>query len=244
MKKFLFACLCSSLFATESELVVGTTSGYAPFVSLNEQGKYEGFDIDFSEQLAQKLNKKLVIKDCGSMPSLMMALKQKKIDLLIWAVSITEERQKAFNMVYYQGPQTTEMPVVFWEKIPEGITKIEDLNDIAIEAGSFQAEVIGNYSQITTKFVDKVDDAVMEIRYGKSKAALIDPALVTKYQSRFKQVKVLKLPLAPSEQSLGNGICIAKDRTELYQAVIKAVEELRLSGEIAKLENKWGLTNE
>ncbi len=28
----------------EKPLIVGTTSGYAPYVSLNSQGDYEGFD--------------------------------------------------------------------------------------------------------------------------------------------------------------------------------------------------------
>jgi polar amino acid transport system substrate-binding protein len=80
-----------------SDFVVGTTSGYAPFVSLDAEGKYHGFDIDLAELLAIKLNKKLVIKDLGSMPSLMLGLKQKKIDALIWAVSITEDRMKNYE---------------------------------------------------------------------------------------------------------------------------------------------------
>src|SRR5271157_3699018 len=95
---FILSILSLKLFA--GDLVVGTTSGYAPYVSLNEQGKYEGFDIDLAELLAKKLDKKLVLKDLGSMPSLMLALKQNKIDALIWAVSITKDRLKNYEMVY------------------------------------------------------------------------------------------------------------------------------------------------
>ena len=130
MKKFLFALIFLSsvqLFADEEPLVVGTTSGYAPYVSLDQKGNYEGFDIDFAELLAKKLNRKLVLKDLGSMPSLLLALQQKKIDLLIWAVSITPDRMKNMEMVYYQGEKETEMPFLFWKKVPEGVQSIEDL---------------------------------------------------------------------------------------------------------------------
>ena len=75
------------------DLVVGTTSGYAPYVSINTEGEYEGFDIDIAKALADKLGRRLVIKDFGSMPALILAIKQNKADVLIWSISITQERK-------------------------------------------------------------------------------------------------------------------------------------------------------
>ncbi len=115
--------------AGEETFTVGTTSGYAPYVSLDSKGQYEGFDIDLAKLVAEKLNKKLVIKDLGSMPSLIIGLKQKKIDAIIWAVSITEERQRQMEMIYYQGEKITTMPLLFWSKIPEDIKGPEDLKN-------------------------------------------------------------------------------------------------------------------
>ena len=60
---FGFSFLCFSLWSTD--FVVGTTSAYAPFVSLDEEGQYVGFDIDIAEALAEKLGRRLVIKDLG-----------------------------------------------------------------------------------------------------------------------------------------------------------------------------------
>src|SRR5207249_4261464 len=65
-------------------LVIGTAAGYAPFVSINKQGEYEGFDIDVAQALTKKMGKKLVLKDLGSMTSLFMALEQGSIDAIIW----------------------------------------------------------------------------------------------------------------------------------------------------------------
>lgn len=245
MKKLCILCILSlKLFA--SDFVVGTTSGYAPYVSLDAQGKYEGFDIDLAELLAKKLNKKLVLKDLGSMPSLMLALKQGKIDTLIWAVSITEDRLKNIEMVYYQGDKMIEMPFLFWNKIPEGITSIADLGKdskkaVCAEAGSFQEDVLKKFSGVNIKNVDKITDAIMEIKFGKSFSTTVDPSLLPRFQAQYPEIKVLNLPLPTSAQSLGNGIGISKSNQELAAQVRKAVDELIAEGKIAELEKKWKL---
>jgi polar amino acid transport system substrate-binding protein len=243
MKKLFILCLLSMKLIAD-DFVVGTTSGYAPYVSLDNKGDYEGFDIDLAELLAKKLNKKLVLKDLGCMPSLMLAVKQKKIDALIWAVSITEDRLKNYEMIFYQGEKTTETPFLFWNKIPEGITSIADLakeKAVCAEAGSYQEGILKKFPEIKIKNVDRVTDAIMEIKFGKSLATTIDHSLVGRFQAQYPEIKVLNLPLPADAQSLGNGICINKANQELAAQVRKAVEELTTEGKIAELEQKWKL---
>ena len=242
--------ICGSLMAEETKqletFTMGTTSGYAPFVSLDSKGEYEGFDIDLAKLVAEKLNKKLVIKDLGSMPSLMIGLKQGKVDAVIWAVSITEERQKQIEMVYYQGEKITTIPLLFWEKIPENLKGLEDLKNnpkkaVCVEAGSYQEQVMKDYPGLTLKNVDKITDAIMEIKYGKSLAAAIDNSLVAFVKEQTPELKVLYFPLPESKQSLGNGICINKNNPDLVSQVKKAVDELTKEGKIGELEKKWNL---
>ncbi|NNM44221.1 MAG: transporter substrate-binding domain-containing protein [Chlamydiae bacterium] len=254
-KKLLFLCipffLIMKTFAESppnqenKPLVVGTTSGYAPYVSLDAKGQYEGFDIDLAELLAKKLNRKLVIKDCGSMPSLMISLQQGKVDVLIWAISITNERMKNIEMVYYQGEKVVEMPVLFWGKAPD-IKSLEDLGKdpkkaVCVEAGSYQESVLKGIPNINLKFTDSVSGALMEIKYGKSFAMMIDPSLLPRITAQHPEVRVVNIPLPPEEHSLGNGICISKANQELANEVRKAIEELTLEGEIAQLEKKWNM---
>ncbi len=234
--------------SSQEPLVVGTTSGYAPFVSVNEEGNYEGFDIDLAEQLSLKLSRKLEIKDCGSMPGLMIALKQGKVDVIIWAVSMTEERMKNFEMVYYQGPKQTKIPMIFWNKVPEGIQSLEDMgkileHSICVEGGSFQEDVLKSVPGIQLKYMDKIDDAIMDVKYGKSIASTIDDSLVPRFKAQYPEIKVLELPIPGDRQSMGNGICISKKRQELATQVKQAVEELTKEGKIAELERKWKLVN-
>lgn len=229
-------------------LVVGTTSGYAPFVSLDNNGRYEGFDIDVAEQLAKKLNRDLSIQDCGSMPGLMLSLKQGKVDILIWAISITTDRMKNMDMVYYQGEKVTEIPFLFWKQIPEEIKSIEDLgknpdNVICVEAGTSQEDILKKVPSLNLKYVDKITDAILEIRYEKSFTTTVDPSLLVRFMAQHPEIKVLYLPLPPQEHVFGCGICIDKKNPHLTQEIKKAIDELREEKVLMELEKKWKLIN-
>ncbi len=233
-------------FCSTEELVVGTSSGYAPYVSLNPKGEYEGFDIDIAHLVAAKLKKKLVLKDLGSMPSLLIALKKEKIDAIIWAVSITEDRKKEMEMIYYQGEKVQTMPFLFWKKIPDGIEKIEDLEklskaSICVEAGSSHDAVIQKYPGFKVRHLDKISDAIMELKFGKSAMTLVDHSLLNVLQSKNPDLKVLQLPLPKEAEVFGNGICINKKHRELAKEVQKIIDDLRKEGKIRELEKKWNV---
>lgn len=237
-------CMFNQSFA--EDFTIGTTSAYAPYVSLNEEGEYIGFDIDFAQALAKKLNRQLVIKDFGSMPSLFLALKQNKVDALIWAISITTARQKQMEMIYYQGEKVDSLPLLFWETIPANVKTVNDLSNnsnykVAVEAGSFQDSFLQSVPGIQLKHVDKVMDAILEIRYGKSIATMVDPSLLSTITKQFPQIKILNTSLPEAQQSFGNGICLNKNNTKLIAEISRAIEELRKEGIIAELERKWDL---
>lgn len=247
IRGFLFlSIICFTLPLWAKDLVVGTTSAYAPFVSLNEHGQYVGFDIDIANELGKKLAYNVVIKDLGSMPALLLALKQNKIDVIIWAISITAERQKQMEMIYYQGEKVTSLPMLFWKKIPENLHSLNDMVKnpkavIAVEAGSFQDSFLRSISGLNLKQVDKVMDAILEIKYGKSMATIIDPSLLAITVQQFPELKIMHIPLPPTEQSLGNGICLNKKNSSLIIAIRQALSELRQEGKISELEKKWDL---
>ncbi len=238
--------VCSTIYLSADDLIVGTTSAYAPYVSLNEQGEYVGFDIDIANELGKKLNRRIVIKDLGSMPALFLALKQNKVDVLIWAISITAERQKQMEMIYYQGEKVTSLPLLFWKAFPENVASLNDMANnpkavIAVEAGSFQENFLRSVPGLTLKQVDKVMDAIFEIKYGKSTATMIDPSLLSKYRQQFPELTILDVPLPEAEQSFGSGICLNKKNSALIADIRQAVSELRSEGKIDELEKKWDI---
>lgn len=242
------SCLWGVVFAeTEGSLRVATTSGYAPYVSLDLEGNYEGFDIDLAKEICKKVKKKLVIQDLGSMPSILMALKKKKVDAAIWAISITPERQKEMEMVSYQGDVLNDMPFLFWKTVPEKVKNIEDLAqdskwNVCVEAGSYQDAVVQSYPKLKIKYLDKINDTILELKYSKAIAAPVDHSLVEHIKKQYPEIQVRYFPLAENLKSFGNGICIHKENSELALEISQAVEELKKEGKIQELEKKWGLS--
>lgn len=230
-------------YQDDQAFIVGMASGYAPFVSVNADGQYEGFDIDIAHAIAQKMGKELILKDLGSMAPLFIALKQGTIDAIIWGLSITPERQRTVTMIHYQGNPITTYPLVFWQKIPAQVQSIEDMKGmtVCVEPASAQEAVLDKYPFIQKLSTEKVDDALLNIQYGKADAALVDPAIAQKFKRRYPQIQILELPLAPEDQVEGVGIALNKNNAALISQVQNAVTLLRATGELKKYEQKWNI---
>lgn len=228
-----------------NEFIVGMTGGYAPWVSMNEQGQYEGFDIDVAESIAKEMGKKLVLKDLGCMTSLFAALESGMIDAIIWGISVTQDRLQKVAMVNYQGERVSSYPLLFWNKIPAGITSINDMQNkiICVEPASSQEGVLLKYDFIKPLTIDKVDDALLNIQYGKADAALVEPTIAKKFKNKFPEIQVLDIALEPQDIVDGVGVVIRKNNSELFKEVSKAVATLKAIGVIAQLEQKWDMVS-
>ena len=224
-------------------LVIGTAAGYAPFVSINYQGEYEGFDIDVANALAKQMNKKLVLKDLGSMASLFTALDQGKVDAIIWGISITQDRLQKVAMINYQGDITDSYALIFWKTIPEGVKTIADMKGkiVCVEPASSQESVLSKYNFINKLQTEKVDDALLNIQYGKANAAFVEPAIARKFKNKYSEIQILNIPLESEDQVQGAGIAIKQDNKDLIKQMQDVIATLKSTGVIAKLEQKWNM---
>lgn len=227
----------------KNSLVIGTAAGYAPFVSINQQGHYEGFDIDIAQELGKRMEKEVIIKDLGSMTPLFLALEQGSIDAIIWGLSITADRCKNVTMVRYQGETTRAYSLIFWKENPS-FTSLERAEKliICVEPASSQEAVLQNYANLTCIPAEKVDDALLMIQYGKADAAFVEPAIAAKFKKAYPHLTVIDVPLTPDQQVYGIGIALKKNNRDLKDACEKAVSALEQEGIIATLEKKWRIS--
>lgn len=240
---FIFFKQSKQTVTDSNTFIVGTAAGYAPFVSINEKGEYEGFDIDVAHALAKEMNKKLIIKDYGSMASLFMALDQGMVDALIWGLSITQERLKKFAMIHYQGSAIESYPLIFWKSIPQGVTSLADMQGktVCVEPASAQYAVLQDYPGIRITPTEKVDDALLALFYGKADAALVEGAIAQKFKKLYPEIQIMQVPIPVTYHEKGCGIVIKQNVTYLYDAIYSAVAGLKNRGIIAELEKKWGI---
>lgn len=232
---------------SEDTLTLGTMSGWPPFVSINEQGAYEGFDIVIANEIARRLGKKLVIKDMDT-AALITALDQGTVDFIMTGLDITVERLKKITMIPYQGEPMTELPLIFWKTIPQEIKRLDDLKSykdsagnqavICIEAGSSQEEILRQYNGFEMKYTDPLA-SILELKFGRALAMLSEKKLFINLQKKYPELVALMVPLSEKNIIFGCGIGVKKENTVLTQKITGIIEDLKSSGFLAAEEKRW-----
>jgi arginine transport system substrate-binding protein len=237
----LMGCNTSKQAKKSELLTIGLESSYPPFEFTDSKGQFIGFDVDLAKIIAEKLNKQLAIKDM-EFEGMILSLKQGKIDLIMSGMNITPSRLKEISMVPYHGDRATHLSLVFWGSVPEGVQKLEDIaphGSVGVESGSIPEAYMNRYPQIQVKLFQGALAPLMDVKYGKSTANLVEPDVAEYLKGQHPEITLINVPLPPEEQILGFGIGVKKDNQELFKQVYEIIQELRRSGELKKLENKW-----
>lgn len=229
-----------------ASFVVGMMSGWAPFMTINQVGEFEGFDIDVAKSIANKLGKKLEVRDFGSLSTLLVALRQNKVDCIMSGLDITKNRLQVMEMIPYTGESVKSLYLLFWNIIPNVVHSLSDvqkINDavICVEPGSAQAKYLDQYKSIAQKPLSKIEDMILDIKYGKSLAALVEPHVASLFMRKVPELKKLEIPISQDFQTYGMGIAFVKDNP-LSRKVKAIIQDMRQNRELETLENKWGLS--
>lgn len=228
---------------SSQNLVVGLQSGYPPFEFRDAQGNIIGFDAELAGLIANKLGKKLVINDM-EFDGIILSLKQGKIDLIMSGMNITPSRLKEIHMVPYLGEAAKSLSLIFWKKIPLEIHSLEDIAKfsnpvVSVQSGAIPETYLVHYPNIHTKSFQDPLQALMDVKFGKSLANLVEPDVAAYFQKQHPEVQILSVPLHNDENIMGFGIGIKKENQSLHQQVEKIVHELAASGQLKQLEDKW-----
>lgn len=224
-------------------LVIGLQSGYPPFEFMDADGEVVGFDIDIAELLAKKLNKILVVHDM-EFDGEILSLKQGKIDLILSGMDITPSRLKEIAMIPYHGQAMTALSLIFWQEIPEGVHSIEDIKalpnpTISAQSGSTSETYLNQIHGVQIKTFDGALSPLLDVKYGKSAANLVEPSVAEYLQKKHAEIKIVNIPLSEEYIILGCGIGVKKENKELCHQIQEAIQELKTSGELQQLEDKW-----
>ncbi|MBM3894378.1 amino acid ABC transporter substrate-binding protein [Candidatus Dependentiae bacterium] len=224
-------------------LIIGMMNGWPPFMSVASNGEYEGYDINVAELLGEKLNRPVIIKDLGSVQTILIALDQGIIDIAMSGFDNTKKRMETFNMIQYTSRDSTATSLVFWKKTPSNIKSLYDcVNqklEICVEPGSGQEKYVDSFPNAIKKQLPSVTDMIMELRFGKTNVLVLEPRIANRLKKLEPNLEILSEELPESFQIYGEGIMIKKENALLAGQVKKAIEELSFSNTLKKLEEKW-----
>ena len=216
-------------------LKVGTDATFPPFEFKNEQGEFDGFDIDLIHAVAEELGVEKVEFVDTEFKGLIPGLQAKHFDVIASAMYITEERRETieFSDPYFPGGLA-----IMVKKDNDEIQSIDDLKGkkVSVQIGTKSLVFLQeNYPEIETIELEKNVEMFMELETGRAEAVVTGRPAALVYAKESGNVKVLDQEL--TEELYGYGI--RKEDEALREEINKALKSLRDKGKYQELVDKW-----
>jgi lysine-arginine-ornithine-binding protein len=215
-------------------LRVGSDTTYAPFESIDTKaGKAVGFDVDIANLIAKKLGVKadIMTTDWGG---IIPALETHKFDVIISAMTITEDRKKEidFSIPYYDSGQ-----IIAVRKSNNSIKGPEDLvgKTVGTQMGTTGDFAVQKIKGAIDKTYPDIQLAFADLELGRLDAVVNDLPVTAFYSKGHKDIKLVGKLLTVEHY----GIAFRKNDTELRDAVNKILEEIKADGEYDQIYEKW-----
>ncbi len=217
-------------------LIVGVEGTYPPFNFVDAKtGELDGFDIEVSELLADKLGVKVqFVKTEWS--AILAGLSSGKFDVILNQVGITPERQKTFD---FSVPYVASSPQLILRKNDDsGYKSFADLKGkrLGVSQGSNYEALAKAQEGVEVKSYPGAPEYLSDLVNRRVDAALNDQ-LMTAYL-----VKTSNIPIkggAIVGEPKFNGIPFRKENPQFKAALDKALQDSFADGSFAKISNKW-----
>ncbi|ANH78273.1 transporter substrate-binding domain-containing protein [Candidatus Chlamydia sanziniae] len=230
---------CQSTLDRDSTWIVGTNATYPPFEYVDNRGEIIGFDVDLAKALSQKLGKQLKVREFA-FDALILNLKKHRVDAILAGMSITPPRKKEILMIPYYGDQVRQLLLISGSQAE--ILPLSQYSSIAVQTGTFQEGYLLSQPEICVRSFDSTVEVLMEVRYGKSPIAVLEPSIGAVVLTEFPDLYFTALDLPEEHWALGYGIGIAKDCPEEAKVIQEALLELKTEGVLQALAAKWQLS--
>lgn len=229
------ACAPASITREGNVLTIGTNAEFPPFEYVNEQNEIVGFDIDLAREIAAHLDMELKIENMA-FDGLIPALEAKRIDVVVAAMTITDERAERVN---FSNPYFNAGQVIVVRNDNQDIQGIDDLREgkkLAVQLGTTgnkKAEELTAIENILT--FPQISLAFMELELGRADAIIVDKPVADRYLQLNDNLMVVGGTLTDEYF----GIAVHKDNPELLNKINEALDAIQESGKYDELISTW-----
>ncbi len=214
-------------------LVMATNAEFPPY-EYHDGGSIVGIDVEVAEAIAAKLGMTLEIDDIA-FDSIIPELESGKADIGVAGMTVSEDRLKNVD---FTDTYTTASQVIIVKEV-SGIAGPDDLAGkyIGVQLGTTGDIYASDYEEegSTIERYNKGFEAVQAMLQGKIDAVVIDVEPAKVFVAQNEGIKILDEPLTVEEYA----IAIKKGNTELLDKVNKALGELKESGELQAIIDKY-----
>lgn len=221
----------------DSPLKVGMELKYPPFETKDESGKPAGASVMLAEALGAYLGREIEIVETDY-ASLIPALEQGTIDLIISSMTITPEREE---VVDFSDPYTNSQLMMLVYKDSK-VQSPDDLNDpeviIASKTGTIGALWAAQYApNAQIRNIDEEASAVLEVAQGKADVFIYDPLSIIRHHENYPDTT--RAVLEPLPNTKGWGIAMRKGEDALKEKINAFIADAKTDGTYDAIREEW-----
>lgn len=221
----------SGMTVEEGKLIMGTNAAFPPY-EYYEGDTIVGIDAEIAQAIADELGLELVIEDM-EFDGIIGAVTAGKVDMGLAGMTVTEDRLENVNFsdTYAHASQVV---------IVTNDSEIATVDDLANKTVGVQLGTTGDiYAEdiegVTLERYNKGFEAVQSLLTGKIDAVIIDEQPAKAFVSQNEGIKILEEKFTDEDYAAA----IAKDNTELVEAVNQALASLKSSGKLDEIVAKY-----
>jgi len=218
----------------------GSDTSFPPMEFSDEEGGYVGFDVDLCTAIAHKMGLKLEVVSTA-WDGIIPALTGDRFDIIMSAMSITEERLQQINFTdpYLPGILAISAPIDAPIADAAGLVgKIVGVQ--VVTTGQEAVEAVEGVKEI--KKYDTILQAFQDLAAGRLDAVVNDEP-VNAYIIETNEDYKAKFANTGGIVTVNDyGYAVKKENTALLEAMNAALQELRDEGIYQQICDKWGLT--
>ncbi len=225
-------------------LTVGTDASYPPMESVDPKtGQIVGADVDLANALAKAMGLKGAKIVNNSFDTIIAALQRGKFDIIMSSMNDTLERRQQVDFVDYM---TASIGIVAPSDSNIKADSYKDLcgYTVSVQRGTVELDELQKVNEqcpkkMTLKTFTQDTDAWQALVSGHVDVYTSDLP-VTAFHIKENPSK-FKLAGKPFSAGQNYGIAIPKNRQDLKNALTKALQQIRASGEYDRILKKWGV---
>lgn len=220
----------------KGEIVVAMEGTWAPWTYHDEKGNLVGFDTEVAQKIADKLGVKATFIE-GEWDGLFAGLDGGRYDMIANGVEITEERSQKYDFTTPYGYIRTALIVRADNEDIKTFTDLKGKTTTNSIASTYM--MLAEQYGATVTGVDSLDETLAMVLSGRADATLNADVSFYDYMAVHPEapLKVVALTTEASEVSVP--LVKGEDTGTLLEAINKAIDELRASGELKAISEKY-----
>ena len=227
----------------KDKIVVGVREDAPPFGYKDKNGYLTGFDIDLSKYIAKSIlgNETKVEFIPVTASNRIMKLASGEVDMLVAAMSITENRKQIlnFSIPYYTAGQAI---MVNSDSKASSLADFENKKLIIVFGSTSERNLRSNVPGITVIGFKGYDEAYKALKARQADGMIADDSILLRYTINDKSVKILRKRY--SKEPYAVVFRKEAESERILKQVNNVMEHLKKTGKLDKMLEKWQITNQ